>query len=270
MVRNYGDKPMPQTVDEAPTFLDVGTGDARRRIAVLHRAGEGPPMVWLGGFRSDMRATKAEALDGWAQETGRALVRFDYTGHGESGGDFAKSTISTWLEDASAVIATFAPERPLLVGSSMGGWIACLTARARAARGEDAPSGLVLIAPALDFTEDLMWARFTPEIRATIEREGVWARPSEYDPVPVPITRALIADGRRHRMLDQAFDPGCPVHILQGMDDPDVPWSHALRLVERLPRAGTVLTVVADGDHRLSRPQDLERLLATVAGISAG
>jgi pimeloyl-ACP methyl ester carboxylesterase len=127
----------------------------------------------------------------------------------------------------------------------------------------------VLIAPALDFTEDLMWARFTPEIRETIERDGSWARPSEYSDVPVPITRALIEDGRRHRLLGHPIDPGCPVHILQGMADPDVPWSHALRLVERLPAAGTVLTLVADGDHRLSRPQDLARLLAAVAGISA-
>lgn len=269
MVLDYGDKPMVQPVDEAPVFLDVGSGPAARRIAVRRRVGKGPPLVWLGGFRSDMRATKAEALDEWSRETGRALVRFDYTGHGESGGEFAQATISTWLADACAVIATFAPERPILVGSSMGGWIACLAARAWSAQGEDAPSGLVLIAPALDFTEDLMWARFTPAIRAAIERDGVWARPSEYDPVPVPITRALIEDGRRHRMLVDAFDPGCPVHILQGMADPDVPWSHALRLVERLPKAGTILTLVADGDHRLSRPQDLARLLAAVEGISA-
>ncbi len=265
MVQNNGDKPMPQPAAEAPVFLDVGSGPDARRIAVLVRPGDGPPLVWCGGFRSDMRATKAEALDGWARETGRALVRFDYTGHGESSGDFAGATISTWLEDARAVIAAFAPQRPLLVGSSMGGWIACL-----AARNGVAPSGLVLIAPALDFTEDLMWARFTPEIRATIERDGFWARPSEYSDVPVPITGALIADGRRHRMLGDAIDPGCAVHILQGMADPDVPWSHALRLVERLPPAGTVLTLIADGDHRLSRPQDLARLLAAVAGISAG
>jgi len=264
MVLNNGDKPMPQPAREAPIFLDVGSGPKARRIAVLARPGEGPPVVWLGGFRSDMRATKAEALDGWARETGRALVRFDYTGHGESSGDFADATISTWLEDARAVITACAPHRPILVGSSMGGWIACLAARSGLAL-----SGLVLIAPALDFTEDLMWARFTPEIRETIERDGSWARPSEYSDVPVPITRALIEDGRRHRLLGHPIDPGCPVHILQGMADPDVPWSHALRLVERLPAAGTVLTLVADGDHRLSRPQDLARLLAAVAGISA-
>lgn len=265
MVQNNGDKPMAQPTDEAPVFLEVGRGADARRIAVLVRPGEGPPVVWCGGFRSDMRATKAQVLDTWARETGRALVRFDYTGHGESGGDFAGATISTWLEDARAVIGAYAPQRPILVGSSMGGWIACL-----AARSGVAPSGLVLIAPALDFTEDLMWARFTPEIRATIERDGFWARPSAYSDVPVPITRALIEDGRRHRLLGHPIDPGCPVQILQGMDDPDVPWAHALRLVACLPPAGTVLTLIADGDHRLSRPQDLARLRAAVAGISEG
>lgn len=257
-----------------PVFLSVGTGSQARRIAVRHRPGDGPPLVWLGGFRSDMGATKALALDGWARANNRALVRFDYTGHGESSGRFADATISTWLEDADAVIAAFAPERPILVGSSMGGWIACLVARIRAA------AGLVLIAPALDFTQSLMWERFPAEIRATIKREGVWLRPSEYDPEPVPITRGLIEDGRTHTLLDAPLDPGCPVHILQGMEDPDVPYPHALRILERLPKAGTVLTLIADGDHRLSRPEDIARLLAAVdamtpkvsvgCGVSAG
>ena len=253
---------------EAPVFLTVGNGAAARRIAVRLRPGEGPPLVWLGGFRSDMGATKAMELDAWADRQGRALVRFDYTGHGESDGDFAEATISTWLADARAVVAAYAPERPLLVGSSMGGWIACLVARELAQAGTP-PSGLVLIAPALDFTDSLMWARFTPEIRETIEREGAWMRPSQYDPNPVPITRALIADGRTHNLLDAPLNPGCPVHILQGMADPDVPYTHALRVVDCLPRAGTVLTLIADGDHRLSRPQDLQRLLSAVAEMPA-
>ncbi|NEU12951.1 alpha/beta hydrolase [Methylobacterium sp. BTF04] len=252
------------TVTDSPEFLTVGTGSETRQIAVRRRAGAHPPLVWLGGFRSDMGASKALALDAWAQANGRALIRFDYTGHGESGGRFADATISTWLADAMAVIATYAPDRPILVGSSMGGWIACLAARHRSV----APSGLVLIAPALDFTQSLMWERFTPDIRATIEREGVWMRPSAYDPEPVPITRALIADGQTHTLLDAPLDPGCPVHILQGMEDPDVPYAHALRIVERLPKAGTVLTLIADGDHRLSRPQDIARLLATVEAMT--
>lgn len=246
-------------------FLTVGTGTETRRIAVRRRSGGGPPIVWLGGFRSDMGATKALALDAWAQAHGRALVRFDYTGHGESGGRFADATISHWLADALAVIGAHAPERPILVGSSMGGWIACLAATG----GTVIPAGLVLIAPALDFTHTLMWDRFTPEIRTTILRDGVWMRPSPYDPEPVPITRSLIEDGRTHGLLDAPIDPGCPVHILQGMEDPDVPYAHALRIVDRLPKAGTILTLIADGDHRLSRPQDLARLLAAVAGIAA-
>lgn len=262
-------KRMAAIPGEGSVSITVGSGADARRIAVRLRPGSGPPLVWLGGFRSDMGATKAMTLDAWASREGRALVRFDYMGHGESGGRFADATISTWLADARAVIATYAAERPVLVGSSMGGWIACLVARELAREGASAPSGLVLIAPALDFTGSLMWERFTPEIRATIERDGAWMRPSPYDPNPVPITRALIADGRTHGLLDAPLDPGCPVHILQGMDDPDVPYTHALRVVERLPKAGTVLTLIADGDHRLSRPQDLARLLTAVAEISS-
>ena len=249
----------------SPIVLAVGEGAAARRIAVRIREGDGPPVVWLGGFRSDMGATKAMAVDAWARERGRAFIRFDYTGHGESGGDFAASTISTWLADAMAVLDAHVTAPAVLVGSSMGGWIACLAARARAARGEAPPAGLVLIAPALDFTESLMWARLPPEIRATLARDGVWMRPTDYGPDPVPITMALIEDGRTHSMLGGPIDPGCPVHILQGMQDPDVPFVHALSLVDRLPADGTVLTLIADGDHRLSRPQDIARLLAAVA-----
>lgn len=260
--------PQSPAGDLPVSILAVGDGPARRDIAVRVRSGDGPPVVWLGGFRSDMRATKALALDAWARMRGRALIRFDYTGHGESGGRFEDATISTWLEDARAVLDIFAGEPPVLVGSSMGGWMACLAARERIARGKAPPAGLVLIAPALDFTEDLMWAAFTPEIRAALEREGVWHRASEYAPEPTPITMRLIEDGRAHRLLTGPFDPGCPVHILQGMNDPDVPYAHALRTVERLPKTGTLLTLIADGDHRLSRPQDIALLLHTVEAIA--
>lgn len=251
--------------------LDVGLGAARRTIAVRVREGAGPPVVWLGGFRSDMGATKALAIDGWAETSGTKLVRFDYAGHGESGGRFEEATISTWLADAQAVIAAFASDRPILVGSSMGGWIAALIARERMRRGEAPPCGLVLIAPAFDFTQALMWDRFSPEIQATLMRDGVWMRPTDYGPDPVPVTMNLINDGRRHTLLHEPFDPGCPVEILQGMDDPDVPYEHALRIVSRLPKAGTVLTLIADGDHRLSRPADIARLIGAVAqSVSAG
>ncbi|ACL59605.1 alpha/beta hydrolase [Methylobacterium nodulans] len=244
------------------TLMPVASGGRTRHIATLVREGKGPPVVWLGGFRSDMRATKAEALDAWAAARGRAFVRFDYGGHGESDGNFADFTISDWLQDAEAVIGRHAAERPVLVGSSMGGWIALLAARRLR------PAGLVLIAPATDFTETLMWAQFSGAIRRQISQEGVWLRDSAYSPEPTPVTRALIEDGRQHLLLDGPIDPGCPVHILQGMADPDVPWPHAMRLVERLPAHGVVLTLVKDGDHRLSDPANLARLTAAVEGIA--
>lgn len=248
--------------------VDVGEGADRRRIAVRVRDGAGPAIVWLGGFRSDMGATKAMAVDAWAAAEGRRFVRFDYSGHGESEGEFSACTISTWLADAEGVLAAHAPEAPVLIGSSMGGWIACLAARNLAARGAPAPTGIVLIAPALDFTEDLMWDRFPPEVRRTLEQDGVWLRQSAYAPEPDAITMALIEDGRRNRLLTSALDLRCPVHILQGMNDPDVPHAHAFRILDRLPAAGTVLTLIADGDHRLSRPQDIARLLSAVAEMA--
>ncbi|MCO5092394.1 alpha/beta hydrolase [Bosea sp. (in: a-proteobacteria)] len=231
--------------------------------------GDGAPIVWLGGFRSDMRATKAEALAAWARAQGRAGLRFDYGGHGESEGDFAGFTLSDWLGDALAAIRSLCRQPPILVGSSMGGWIALLAARALSGSALQ-PAGLVLIAPAVDFTEELMWAQMPDAIRRTILEEGVWLRPSEYSPEPTPITRALIEDGRRHLLFGGEIKAGCPVHILQGMRDPDVPWRQALKLVEHLSGDPVVLTLVKDGDHRLSAPEDIARLQAAVAGMAAG
>lgn len=247
-------------------FVEVGLGPQTRSIAVRKRPGAGPCVVWLGGFRSDMASTKAEALDAWAGRTGRAFLRFDYSGHGVSGGRFEDGTISRWLEESLAVLAAQAGERPVLVGSSMGGWISLLAARAL---GRGALSGLVLIAPAADFTERLMWDAFPDAIRAQIETQGVWHRESAYADEPYPITRGLIEDGRNHLLLDgPPLDFGCPVHVLQGMEDPDVPWRHALTLVEHLPGDDVVTTLIRDGDHRLSRPQDIEKLVDAVAGIT--
>ncbi|SFL29660.1 alpha/beta hydrolase [Methylorubrum salsuginis] len=256
----------PSPADLPVTRLSIG-GERPRQLALRIREGEGPAVVWLGGFRSDMRATKAAALDAWAADTGRRMVRFDYSGHGESDGRFEDGTISDWLADAEAVIAAHAGERPILVGSSMGGWIACLAARNRARQGGRI-GGMVLIAPALDFTEELMWASFTPEIRETLARDGVWYRPTDYASEPDPIRMALIEDGRRHLLLGENLEPGGPVHILQGMRDPDVPYAHALRILERLPAEGTRLTLVKDADHRLSRPQDIELLVRTVEAMA--
>lgn len=248
--------------------LDIGTGDEARRIAVVAREGRGPAIVWFGGFRSDMRATKAEALDAWASGTGRALVRFDYSGHGASGGRFEDGTVSRWLEEGLAVIDAQVEGRPILVGSSMGAWIALLAAL-RLQASPRRPAGLILVAPATDFTERLMWDAFPAEARETLMTSGTYHRPSLYAPEPYPITRALIEDGRRHLLLDAAasIDVGCPVHILQGMRDPDVPWEHAMRLVEHLPGDSVQITLVKDGDHRLSRPEDLDRLVRAVESI---
>jgi pimeloyl-ACP methyl ester carboxylesterase len=250
-------------------FVEVGEGADARRLAVLVREGRGPTVVWLGGFRSDMRATKAEALDAWAEATGRRFVRFDYSGHGESSGRFEDCTISRWLEDVLAVLRADVPDRPILVGSSMGGWLALLVTRALRRARRRAPAGLVLIAPAADFTETLMWERFPDDIRRAIETKGVYLQPSAYSDEPYPITKGLIEDGRKHLLMgSKPITTGCPVHILQGMKDPDVPWRHALALVEHLPGDCVSMTLVKDGDHRLSRDEDLERLVAAVQAIA--
>jgi pimeloyl-ACP methyl ester carboxylesterase len=249
-------------------FLDVGTGITARRLAVRPRMGTSPGLMWLGGFRSDMKGTKAEAVDTWAHRVGRAMTRFDYSGHGESSGDFADGTIGRWLDDTLAVFDTFCRGPQVLIGSSMGGWLALLLVRELAHRPPPLPAtvaGLVLIAPAVDFTEELMWKQFPSAVKRQIELNGVWLRPSQYSEEPYPITRDLIEEGRRHLLLDGMIETGCPVRILQGVQDPDVPWQHAVELSARFARDDVVLTLVKDGNHRLSRPEDIDRLIAAVA-----
>jgi pimeloyl-ACP methyl ester carboxylesterase len=253
--------------DPCLKFLSVGTGPAARRIAVRVRQGAAPGLFWLGGFKSDMRGTKAAALDQWARDHGRAMTRFDYSGHGESGGNFTDGTVGRWLEESLAVFDACCRGTQIVIGSSMGGWLALLLARELARRAPAAPgiASLVLVAPAVDFTEELMWKRFPPEVKREIEERGVWARPSQYSNEPYPITRGLIEEGRAHLLLDDMIETGCPVRILQGVQDPDVPWQHAVELTSRFARDDVVLTLVKDGDHRLSRPEDIERLIAAVA-----
>lgn len=251
------------------TSLTLGSSLAGRTIAVRVREGKspssGPGLFWLGGFKSDMKGTKAEALDRWAESTGRACVRFDYSGHGESGGDFIDGTIGRWLEESLAVYSRFAQGPQVVIGSSMGGWLALLLARALSGRKDAAPiAGMVLIAPAADFTEELMWKEFPEATRREIEQKGMWMRPCEYGDAPYPITRELIEDGRKHLLMGGLIETRCPVHILQGVQDPDVPWRHAVELVSRFSRDDVVLTLIKDGDHRLSRPEDIERLIAAV------
>lgn len=267
----------PDTPEPEPQFIACGEGAERRRIAVRQRDGGGPGLFWLGGFKSDMKGTKAAALDAFAAASGQACVRFDYSGHGESDGDFRDGTIGKWLEESRAVFSAFCRGPQVVIGSSMGGWMALLLARALRtetaampvpeAAAADRPqiAGLVLIAPAVDFTEVLMWERFPPPVRRQITEQGEWLRPSAYGDAPYPITRRLIEDGRRHLLLGGLIETGCPVRILQGVEDPDVPWQHAADLVARLAHDDVVLTLVKDGDHRLSRPEDIDRLIAAVA-----
>jgi len=254
--------------EQEPAFIEVGNGAGQRRIVVRARAGGSPGLFWLGGFHSDMKGTKALALNAWAAAQGRACMRFDYSGHGESGGVFTDGTIGRWLEESVAVFQNFCSGPQVVIGSSMGGWMALLLAREIAKRADNRASlaGMVLIAPAPDFTEELMWKGFSPEIRAEIEQKGFWLRPSEYgDGTPYPITRALIEEGRNHLLLGAKVDVGCSVRILQGAQDPDVPWRHAFALAHRLPAEDVVLTMIQDGDHRLSRPQDIARIITAVA-----
>jgi pimeloyl-ACP methyl ester carboxylesterase len=247
------------------TSLTIESPPPMRTIAVRAREGKSPGLFWLGGFKSDMKGTKAEAVDAWAAAEGRASLRFDYSGHGESGGAFTDGTISRWLEESVAVYRRFAKGPHVVIGSSMGGWLALLLARRLADLKGTAPiAGMVLIAPAVDFTEALMWQQFSDAIKREIAEKGFWLRPSEYGEAPYPITRGLIDDGRKHLLLGGLIETGCPVHILQGVKDPDVPWRHAVELVSRFARDDVVLTLVKDGDHRLSRPEDIHRLIAAV------
>ncbi|MFG1479941.1 alpha/beta hydrolase [Xanthobacter sp. V4C-4] len=248
------------SVAETAFRLDVNGRD----IAVRALAGSAPGVLWLGGFKSDMTGTKAERLAQLAAARGQAYVRFDYSGHGASAGAFEDGTISQWLEEAVAVFERCTQGDQVVVGSSMGGWLALLLARALAAKGETRLKALVLVAPAADFTETLMWARFPAEVQSEITVTGRFLKPTPYGGEPYVITRGLIEDGRRHQILGAPFAVGCPVRILQGAQDEEVPWEHAMRLVTCLSEDDVVFSLVKDGDHRLSRPEDLERLAQVV------
>ncbi len=256
---------------DEPQFLDVGAGPLRRPIAFRRRApvrDDLPGIVWLCGFKSDMASTKASALDDHCALRGQALLRFDYSGHGLSGGRFEDGTVSRWLEESLAAIRAQTSGPQVLAGSSMGGYLALLVARAFSGAGEAARlAGMVLIAPAVDFTEALMWARASEAGRRAIIEEGVWERASAYSDQPYRITRDLVEDGRRHLLLGQTVRSFCPVRILQGMRDEDVPYRHALTLVEHMAGDPVTLTLIKDGDHRLSRPQDLALLLEAIDGV---
>jgi pimeloyl-ACP methyl ester carboxylesterase len=258
---------------EQPQFLAIGE-PAQRRLAYRFNDTEARSaigLIWLSGFLSDMSSTKAEALACWAKQQGLPMLRFDYSGHGLSDGDLREASIGDWLAQARAMLGLLlaATERAIVVGSSMGGWIALLLARTLAqAGGLERLAGLVLVAPAWDMTERLIWDEMNVEARATLLRDGVFYEPSLYGD-PYPITKRLIEEGRNHLIGASPLAVDLPVRILQGMRDPDVPWGHAIELVERLRSDDVELTLIKDGDHRLSRDQDLRRLEATVAALVA-
>jgi pimeloyl-ACP methyl ester carboxylesterase len=250
--------------------LTVGKGGAARQIAFLRRVANKrgasrPGLIWLSGFKSDMISTKASALDDYCAKEGRALLRFDYSGHGQSSGRFEDAILSEWLEESVALIRAKSEGPQLLIGSSMGGYLALLAANALWKTDEaHRLAGLVLIAPAVDFTEALIWRNAPEEAKREIMEKGAWLRPSAYSAEPYPITRALIEDGRRHLMLGGTIRAHCRVAILQGMQDEDVPFAHAMTLVEHMAGDSVTLTLVKDGDHRLSRDEDVALLLSTI------
>ena len=249
--------PMPVASPETLTRPDGAT------IAYRTLAGGAPAIVFLGGFRSDMTGTKALFLEDYCRRHRRAFVRFDYFGHGQSSGDFARGTTGRWREDAVAVIDSLTEGPQILVGSSIGGWIMLLAALARPER----VAALVGIAPAPDFTEELLPARLTPEQRRELEEKGAVVLPSDYDPAGYLYTRALVEDGRRHLLLGGPIPLAMPVRLLHGLADESVPWQLSLRLAERLASRDVTVTLIKDGDHRLSTESDLARLARTLDAL---
>jgi pimeloyl-ACP methyl ester carboxylesterase len=258
--------PTPDTASATPS----GAGSLARpdgaAIAYHRLEGSAPGIVFLGGFRSDMTGTKALFLEDYCRRRGRAYLRFDYFGHGQSSGDFADGTIGRWREDAVAAIDSLTEGPQILAGSSMGGWIMLLAALARPQR----VAALVGIAAAPDFTEALLRPRLTPQQRREIEEAGRVVLPSDYDPAGYLYTGALIEDGREHLLLGVPIPLDVPVRLLHGLADASVPWQLSLRLAERLTSTDVVVTLVKDGDHRLSGEPDLARLAQTLDALLAG
>ncbi len=258
---------------ESLHFIDIaheGDGAGAARVAVRVSEGDGrrPGIFWINGFMSVMAATKISALSDWARDDDRQVVKFDYSGHGESGGDVASGTIGRWLNEAQAVFNAFAKGPQIIVGSSMGGWIALLL-NALIARtgGNGLVKAIVLIAPAVDMSERLMWRKFPEDMREDFLEKGFYERPSAYGDGPYLITRRLIEEGRDHLLFDAPLAANCPVRILHGMQDPDVPWQMSLELVEHLDDEDVVLQLIKDGDHRLSRDQDIATLIRTIRAL---
>lgn len=233
-------------------------------IAYHKSEGCQPGVVFLGGFMSDMEGTKAVALEKHCQKQGRAYLRFDYQGHGQSSGEFIDGTIGRWSEDTIYAIDELTTGPQILVGSSMGGWIMMLVALARPSR----IAGLVGVAAAPDFTETLMWQHFAPEVQEILLRDKIYYQPSEFSDSPYPITLNLIEDGRKHLLLQTPLTVQCPVHLLQGMKDEAVPWEYAIKISRALQSEGVTITLIKTGDHRLSRDQDLKKIFAALDSVA--
>lgn len=245
-----------------PEYLTTPQG---RRIAYHRTEGAGPGVVFLGGFRSDMTGTKAMALEDWAGRTGRAFVRFDYSGHGASSEAFLDGCIGDWAEDAVAAITALTQGPQVLVGSSMGGWIALLAAKALPER----VAGLLGIAAAPDFTEDSMWAGFSDSQKLALTTSGQLDLPSDYSDAPYVITRKLIEDGRQRLVLREPLPLPMPVRLLQGTADTDVPPAVALRLMDHAESPDLRLTLVKGADHRFSTPDCLALIEAALEDVLA-
>lgn len=245
-----------------PDFITTPQG---RKIAYHQTAGKGPGVVFLGGFKSDMTGTKAEHLEDWAKANGRAFLRFDYSGHGQSSEDFLDGAIGDWFEDAMAAITQLTEGPQVLVGSSMGGWISLQVARAMPER----LLGLVGIAAAPDFTEDSMWAMFPEDMRRELLEQGRVQLPSDYSEQPYIITRRLIEEGRNRLVLRDPLTLPFPVRLLQGTADEDVPVSVAMRLLDHAQGPDIRLTLVKGADHRFSTPECLDLITASIEDILA-
>lgn len=254
-------------------MMSVGDGREGREVAVCNREGTNPGLVWLGGYRSDMMGTKAQALEEWAAQKGLANCRHDYSGHGYSGGDFMDGTISRWLEESLTVFDKYTNGPQILIGSSMGAWIALRMAqelqKTNSVNMAGRLAGMLLIAPAPDFTEELMKPKLSEKHIGQLENQGYMEEPSQYSDEPDIYTRKLFEDGEVNRVMTGPIETGCPVHIIQGMKDEDVPYGHAMKLMNFLPADDVSLTLVKDGDHRMSRPQDIEMILSAIENLTS-
>jgi len=256
---------MTSKLPEKPEFIEVGNENAQRRIAILRQDGDNPGLFWLGGFKSDMEGSKAIAIAEFGAHEGLQVTRFDYSGHSKSSGSFSDGTIGLWLEEALAVFERTSGQQ-IIVGSSMGGWLALLLNNILQRREDSRVKAIILIAPAVDMSDELMEKKFNEEQLSALKKDGYIEQPSEYDE-PYIITKKLIEEGKNHLLFGKPIVANCPVYILQGALDKAVPVAHSLKLLSHMMLDPVFFTLVPDGDHSLSRKKDLDLLRATITRI---